>query len=79
MKTPIEKLLQFCIDQTDKGNDFFMDYSGHIKQVQVYGFHGKWAMRKDSIELFSCLLVDLDDAKVDRWISFFEYELKNQS
>jgi hypothetical protein len=73
---PIHRLIDYCLEQTAKGNHFFCSYSGHVDTISVWGYRGKWREHKDIIERFSCNISEFDDAKLDKWIGHFNNDLK---
>lgn len=74
-KVALNKLINFCLEQTQKGNHFFLNYAGHVDSISVFGYDGEWQQHKQTIEHFNCSMKDLTEAKVERWIETFEHEL----
>lgn len=72
----VNKLMKFAIEQSNKGNHFFCDYSGHTNTIIFFGYSGKWALYKTPIETFSCGIDELTDQKVKAWINYFKINLK---
>lgn len=46
----IVELMQFCREQSRKGNHSFFDYSGHVEKISARIYKNGWAARKENIE-----------------------------
>lgn len=68
----IKQLIDFCIDQTSKGNHFFFDYSAHINTFSIRGYSGEWALHKESLNGYCFNVSELNKQKVDACISNFK-------
>lgn len=73
--TNINKLLKFCLAQTEKGNDCFFHFSGHVKNVSISAHQGKWKQGQYPVITLECSLDKLDKAKVNYWIERVKNEL----
>lgn len=76
--TPIEMLMRFCVEQTAKGNHFFLQYSGHINTIDIRGYAGEWAMLKEVVQGYSCRVDQIDLEKAERWIQDFKNKLSQE-
>jgi len=69
------KLMQYCLEQTEKGNDFFINYSGHVNTLSIRGTVGKWVDRGEQISGYSFKVSELTEGKVRNCIDHFDYHL----
>ena len=57
MKEALKLLLDFAIEETERGNDTFFSFSPHVKQGEIYSWGGKWSSEKD-VRISKSLWVD---------------------
>lgn len=71
----VNQLMNFCIEETKKGNHFFIHYSGHVNTIDIHGYVGEWAIRRDPIESYNFNLSELTQKKVDNCIDTFKLNI----
>jgi hypothetical protein len=65
----LNRLLNFCVERTEKGDDTFLSYAGHVGKVDVFGDIGRRGDKKDFDFYYHALWLPLTAEKVDQIIA----------
>ena len=69
-------ILEFCIAETERGNDCFFEYMGHVRSIHVHCHRGKWEVCKKAVfDRHDINRGRMTKAKAERWIAAMKKSL----